>query len=90
MTDAEVAAQAGSTELIGAQKCVCLARRHDSHNLTRSHGVKLLTNNLRDILTTQRDNYTPLKVIREQLEAMASGQVLAIVTALPADTIAIT
>lgn len=28
---------------------------------------------LRYILTTQRDNYTPLKVIREQLEAMDSG-----------------
>ncbi|WP_459587467.1 transcriptional regulator FtsR [Corynebacterium camporealensis] len=36
---------------------------------------------LRYILTTQRDNYTPLKVIREQLEAMDSGQVTAIVTA---------
>lgn len=33
------------------------------------------------ILTTQRDNYTPLKVIREQLEAMDSGQVTAIVGA---------
>ncbi|WP_273367118.1 MerR family transcriptional regulator [Corynebacterium massiliense] len=36
---------------------------------------------LRYILTTQRDNYTPLKVIREQLEAMDSGQVTAIVGA---------
>ncbi|MDO4762536.1 MAG: MerR family transcriptional regulator [Corynebacterium sp.] len=30
---------------------------------------------LRYILTTQRDNYLPLKVIREQLEAMDSGAV---------------
>ncbi|AKE41170.1 MerR family transcriptional regulator [Corynebacterium kutscheri] len=30
---------------------------------------------LRFILTTQRDNYLPLKVIREQLEAMDSGAV---------------
>ncbi|AWB81935.1 MerR family transcriptional regulator [Corynebacterium yudongzhengii] len=30
---------------------------------------------LRYILTTQRDNYLPLKVIREQLEAMDSGEV---------------
>lgn len=36
---------------------------------------------LRYILTQQRDNYTPLKVIREQLEAMDSGQVTAIVGA---------
>lgn len=35
---------------------------------------------LRYILTAQRDNYTPLKVIREQLEAMDSGQVTAIVS----------
>lgn len=34
---------------------------------------------LRFILITQRDNYLPLKVIREQLEAMDSGQVAAIV-----------
>ncbi|MDO5031621.1 MerR family transcriptional regulator [Corynebacterium sp.] len=33
------------------------------------------------ILTTQRDHYTPLKVIREQLEAMDSGQVTAIASA---------
>ncbi|WP_373692271.1 MerR family transcriptional regulator [Corynebacterium sp.] len=36
---------------------------------------------LRYILTAQRDHYTPLKVIREQLEAMDSGQVTAIVSA---------
>lgn len=36
---------------------------------------------LRYILTQQRDNYTPLKVIREQLDAMDSGQVTAIVGA---------
>ncbi|MCZ9308700.1 MerR family transcriptional regulator [Corynebacterium uberis] len=36
---------------------------------------------LRYILVTQRDNYLPLKVIREQLEAMDSGQVTAILTA---------
>lgn len=35
---------------------------------------------LRYILVTQRDNYLPLKVIREQLEAMDSGQVTAIVS----------
>lgn len=35
---------------------------------------------LRYILVTQRDNYLPLKVIREQLEAMDSGQVAAIVS----------
>lgn len=33
---------------------------------------------LRFILTTQRDNYLPLKVIREQLEAMDAGVVSAI------------
>ncbi|WP_293773110.1 MerR family transcriptional regulator [uncultured Corynebacterium sp.] len=42
---------------------------------------------LRFILTTQRDNYTPLKVIREQLEAMDSGQVTAIVGAGLTDTL---
>lgn len=36
---------------------------------------------LRYILVTQRDNYLPLKVIREQLEAMDTGQVTAILTA---------
>ncbi|AGF72420.1 hypothetical protein A605_07090 [Corynebacterium halotolerans YIM 70093 = DSM 44683] len=36
---------------------------------------------LRYILVTQRDNYLPLKVIREQLEAMDSGAVTAILTA---------
>lgn len=35
---------------------------------------------LRYILTTQRDNYLPLKVIREQLEAMDSGKVTAVMT----------
>lgn len=34
---------------------------------------------LRYILVTQRDHYLPLKVIREQLEAMDSGQVTALV-----------
>ncbi|WP_331252963.1 MerR family transcriptional regulator [Corynebacterium godavarianum] len=33
---------------------------------------------LRYILVTQRDNYLPLKVIREQLEAMDSGEVAAL------------
>ncbi|KAA8725213.1 MerR family transcriptional regulator [Corynebacterium phocae] len=42
---------------------------------------------LRFILTSQRDNYTPLKVIREQLQAMDSGQVTAIVGAGQADTL---
>lgn len=36
---------------------------------------------LRYILVTQRDNYLPLKVIREQLEAMDSGQVTALLSA---------
>lgn len=36
---------------------------------------------LRYILVTQRDNYTPLKVIREQLQAMDSGQVTALLSA---------
>lgn len=36
---------------------------------------------LRYILVTQRDNYLPLKVIREQLEAMDSGQVAALLGA---------
>ncbi|RNE49719.1 MerR family transcriptional regulator [Corynebacterium alimapuense] len=40
---------------------------------------------LRYILVTQRDNYLPLKVIREQLEAMDSGSVAAILTAGEAD-----
>lgn len=40
---------------------------------------------LRYILVTQRDNYTPLKVIREQLEAMDSGQVTALLSAGEAD-----
>ncbi|MCT1683877.1 MerR family transcriptional regulator [Corynebacterium appendicis] len=35
---------------------------------------------LRYILITQRDNYLPLKVIREQLEAMDSGKVTAVMT----------
>nr|WP_018017097.1 MerR family transcriptional regulator [Corynebacterium capitovis] len=35
---------------------------------------------LRYILVTQRDNYLPLKVIREQLESMDSGQVTALVS----------
>lgn len=42
---------------------------------------------LRYILVTQRDNYLPLKVIREQLEAMDSGQVTAILTANDAEPI---
>lgn len=35
---------------------------------------------LRYILVTQRDNYLPLKVIREQLEAMDNGSVTAILS----------
>lgn len=35
---------------------------------------------LRYILVTQRDNYLPLKVIREQLDAMDSGKVAAVIT----------
>ncbi|WP_373369961.1 transcriptional regulator FtsR [Corynebacterium cystitidis] len=42
---------------------------------------------LRYILVTQRDNYLPLKVIREQLDAMDSGQVTAILSATDADPI---
>lgn len=40
---------------------------------------------LRYILVTQRDNYLPLKVIREQLEAMDSGQVTAIMNGADAE-----
>ena len=40
---------------------------------------------LRYILVTQRDNYLPLKVIREQLEAMDSGQVTAIMSGADAE-----
>lgn len=36
---------------------------------------------LRYILVTQRDNYLPLKIIREQLEAMDSGQVRSLMSA---------
>lgn len=42
---------------------------------------------LRYILVTQRDNYLPLKVIREQLDAMDSGQVTAILSASSAEPI---
>ncbi|AQQ15208.1 zinc-responsive transcriptional regulator [Corynebacterium glaucum] len=35
---------------------------------------------LRYILVTQRDNYLPLKVIREQLEAMDAGKVTAVLS----------
>ncbi len=42
---------------------------------------------LRYILVTQRDNYLPLKVIREQLEAMDSGHVTAIMSAAQAEPI---
>ncbi|WP_312097520.1 transcriptional regulator FtsR [Corynebacterium dentalis] len=39
---------------------------------------------LRYILTHQRDNYLPLKVIREQLEAMDSGKVTPVTAKQPA------
>lgn len=42
---------------------------------------------LRYILVTQRDNYLPLKVIREQLEAMDKGSVAALIPGQPADQI---
>lgn len=42
---------------------------------------------LRYILVTQRDNYLPLKVIREQLEAMDSGRVAALVPPANADPV---
>ncbi len=42
---------------------------------------------LRYILVTQRDNYLPLKVIREQLDAMDSGHVTAIMSATHAEPI---
>lgn len=41
---------------------------------------------LRYILVTQRDNYLPLKVIREQLEAMDKGAVTAVVPGQGAET----
>ncbi len=40
---------------------------------------------LRYILITQRDNYLPLKVIRQQLTAMDSGEVTALLTASDAN-----
>lgn len=42
---------------------------------------------LRYILVTQRDNYLPLKVIRQQLEAMDSGEVTALLGAGEAEPI---
>ena len=42
---------------------------------------------LRYILVTQRDNYTPLKVIRDQLDAMDSAQVTALLSAGDAEPI---
>ncbi|QMV86374.1 MerR family transcriptional regulator [Corynebacterium hindlerae] len=42
---------------------------------------------LRYILITQRDNYLPLKVIREQLEAMDNGTVTTMLTAKEASPI---
>lgn len=42
---------------------------------------------LRYILVTQRDNYTPLKVIRQQLNAMDSGEVTALLSASKAEPI---
>ena len=42
---------------------------------------------LRYILVTQRDNYLPLKVIREQLEAMDNGAVAALIPGQPAEQI---
>lgn len=42
---------------------------------------------LRYILVTQRDNYLPLKVIREQLDAMDAGHVTAILSASKAEPI---
>lgn len=42
---------------------------------------------LRYILVTQRDNYLPLKVIREQLDAMDSGQVRSLMSAGETDPI---
>ncbi len=42
---------------------------------------------LRYILVTQRDNYTPLKVIRQQLEAMDSGEVTALLSATKVEPI---
>ncbi len=42
---------------------------------------------LRYILTTQRDNYLPLKVIREQLEAMDSGEVTPLLKTVEAQPI---
>ncbi len=60
-----------SEGLISPQRTVSGYRRFTQEDVDR----------LRYILTTQRDNYTPLKVIREQLEALDSGQVTAIVSA---------
>ena len=64
-----------SEGLITPQRTASGYRRFTSDDVER----------LRYILVTQRDNYLPLKVIREQLEAMDSGQVTAIMSASEAD-----
>ncbi len=63
------------TELIGAQKCFCLARRHDSHNLTRIHGFKLLTNNLQRRVVVSLSSQDVAKAIDVFLsEAAVTGR----------------
>ncbi|WPJ92910.1 MerR family transcriptional regulator [Corynebacterium sp. UMB2355A] len=64
-----------SEGLITPQRTASGYRRFTSDDVER----------LRYILVTQRDNYLPLKVIREQLEAMDSGQVTAIMSVSEAD-----
>ena len=59
-----------SEGLISPQRTASGYRRFTENDVQR----------LRYILVTQRDNYLPLKVIREQLEAMDSGAVTSILT----------
>jgi DNA-binding transcriptional MerR regulator len=66
-----------SEGLITPQRTASGYRRFTSDDVQR----------LRYILLTQRDNYLPLKVIREQLDAMDSGSVTALLTAAEAEPI---
>lgn len=66
-----------SEGLITPQRTASGYRRFTSDDVQR----------LRYILRTQRDNYLPLKVIREQLDAMDSGTVTALLTAVETEPI---
>lgn len=66
-----------SEGLVAPQRTASGYRRFSADDLER----------LRYILTAQRDNYLPLKVIKEQLDALDSGQVSAIVGAAASEQI---